>query len=144
ETFVKDSSPNAYERLVDRLLASPQYGERWGRYWLDLVRFAETNGYERDAVKPVAWKYRDYVIRSLNDDKPYDRFLVEQLAGDELPDRSEQSLVATGMLRVGTWDDEPNDKLEYKYDRLEDLVHVASTTFLGLSVKCARCHNHKF
>jgi hypothetical protein len=144
EAFVKAPSPGAYERLVEQLLASPHHGERWGRYWLDLVRFAETNGYERDDVKPFAWKYRDYVIHSFNEDKPYDRFVLEQLAGDELPDRNEQSVVATGLLRVGTWDDEPNDKLEYKYDRLEDLVHVTSTAFLGLTVKCARCHDHKF
>src|SRR5207302_9666642 len=114
------------------------------RFWLDLVRYADTNGYERDGPKPNAWKYRDYVIKSLNADKPYDRFILEQLAGDELPDRSEETLIATGMLRVGTWDDEPNDKLEYKYDRLEDLVHVTTTAFLGMTVKCARCHDHKF
>jgi hypothetical protein len=126
------------------LLASPHFGERWARYWLDLVRFAETNGYERDAEKPLAWKYRDWVVQSLNDDKPFDRFLTEQLAGDELPERSEQTVVATGMLRLGTWDDEPNDPAQYKYDRLDDLVHVASTAFLGLTVRCARCHDHKF
>ncbi len=144
DAFVADDSPLAYERLVDRLLASPQHGERWARFWLDLVRYADTNGYERDAAKPNAWKYRDYVVRSLNSDKPYDRFLLEQLAGDELLDRSEETIIATGMLRVGTWDDEPNDKLEYKYDRLEDLVHVTTTAFLGVTVKCARCHDHKF
>ena len=93
---------DAYERLVDRLLASPHYGERWARYWLDLVRFAETNGYERDALKPNAWQYRDWVIRALNDDKPYDRFVLEQLAGDELPDANDETRIATGFLRVGT------------------------------------------
>ena len=142
--FVEDASPKAYENLVDRLLKSHHYGERWARYWLDLVRFAETCGYERDQTKPNAWKYRDWVIRSLNDDKPYDRFVLEQLAGDELPDRSEQTVVATGFLRVGTWNDEPNDPQEYKYERLEDMVHATSTSFLGLTVKCARCHDHKF
>jgi hypothetical protein len=142
--FVADASPEAYPNLVDRLLASPQYGERWARYWLDVVRFAETNGYERDAVKPFAWKYRDWVIRSLNEDKSYDRFVTEQLAGDELPDRSAETAIATGMLRVGTWDDEPNDPLEYKYERLEDLVHTTTTAFLGVTAKCARCHDHKF
>lgn len=144
EQFERDDSAGAYEAVVDRLLASPHFGERWARYWLDLVRFAETNGYERDAPKPHAWRYRDYVVQSFNEDKPYDRFVREQLAGDELPDRSEQTVIATGLLRLGTWDDEPNDALEYKYERLEDLVHVTSTAFLGLSVKCARCHDHKF
>lgn len=144
EAFVRDSSPDAYALLVDRMLASPHYGERWARYWLDLVRFAETNGYERDAAKPHAWKYRDWVIQAFNEDKPYDRFVTEQLAGDELPDRSEQTLIGTGFLRVGTWDDEPNDPLEYKYERIEDLVHATSSSFLALTVKCARCHDHKF
>ncbi|MCC2672018.1 MAG: Planctomycete cytochrome, partial [Armatimonadetes bacterium] len=137
-------APDAYEKVVDRLLASPHYGERWARYWLDLVRYADSNGYERDAEKPHSWKYRDYVIRALNEDRPYNRFVMEQLAGDELPSRSEETVAATGFLRVGTWDDEPNDPLEYKYERLDDLVHAAGTTFLGLTVKCARCHDHKF
>jgi hypothetical protein len=144
EAFVADQSPGAYEALVERLLGSPHFGERWARHWLDLVRYAETCGYERDQEKPGAWKYRDWVVRSINDDMPYDRFVLEQLAGDELPDRSEQSVVATGFLRLGTWNDEPNDPEEYKYDRLEDLVHATSTAFLGLTIKCARCHDHKF
>ncbi len=144
EAFERDPAPDAYERIVDRLLASPHYGERWGRHWLDVARYAETCGYERDQEKPFAWKYRDWVIRALNDDKPYDRFVVEQLAGDELPDRTEQTLIATGFLRLGTWNDEPNDAHEYKYERLEDMVHVTSTAFLGMTVKCARCHDHKF
>ena len=143
-TFLSDTRPEAYERLVDRLLASPHYGERWARYWLDLVRYADSNGYERDAEKTHSWKYRDYVIRSLNADKPYDRFVTEQLAGDELPDRTEETVTATGFLRVGTWDDEPNDPAQYQYERLDDLVHASSTAFLGLTVKCARCHDHKF
>lgn len=142
--FVADTTPNAYEKLLDRLLASPRYGERWGRYWLDLVRYADTNGYERDADKPFAYKYRDYVIRAFNEDRPYDRFVFEQLAGDELTDKNETTLTATGFLRIGTWDDEPNDPLQYKYERLDDLVHAASTVFLGLTVRCARCHDHKF
>ena len=142
--FVQSDDPDAYARLIDELLARPQYGERWARYWLDLVRFAETNGYERDATKPFAWRYRDYVIQSFNDDKPYDRFVLEQLAGDELEDRTEETVVATGFLRLATWDDEPNDPKEYRYDRLEDLVHTTSSAFLGYTVKCARCHDHKF
>jgi hypothetical protein len=144
EAFAGDRDPMAYEKLVDRLLASPHYGERWGRHWLDVARFAETCGYERDQVKPNAWKYRDWVIQAFNDDKPFDRFILEQLAGDELPDRSDPTLIATGFLRLGTWNDEPNDPQEYKYEYIEDMVHATSTAFLGLTVKCARCHDHKF
>ncbi len=142
--FMADNSPQAYEQLVDRLLASPRFGERWARYWLDVVRFAETNGYERDAEKPGAWRYRDWVIRAINDDMPYDRFVHEQLAGDELPDANESTRAATGLLRVGTFDDEPNDPLVYKYEQLDDLINATSTSFLALTVKCARCHDHKF
>ena len=142
--FERDASPDAYERVVDRLLDSKQFGERWARHWLDLVRFAETNGYERDAVKAGAWRYRDWVIDAFNNDMPYDQFVTEQLAGDEIPNRSEASVIATGFLRLGTWDDEPNDALEYQYDRLEDMVHTTTTAFLAMTVKCARCHDHKF
>ena len=109
EAFVADTSPGAYEALVDRLLFSPHYGEQWGRHWLDLVRYAETNSYERDNPKPHAWRYRDYVIRSFNDDKPYDRFIREQLAGDEMPDADDDAIIATGYYRLGIWDDEPSD-----------------------------------
>ncbi|MBL9128106.1 MAG: DUF1549 domain-containing protein, partial [Verrucomicrobiales bacterium] len=144
EAFVADASPDAYEKVVDSLLASPRYGERWGRHWLDVVRYAETCGYERDQPKPNVWKYRDWVIRAFDDDKPYDRFVMEQLAGDEMPGADESTWVATGFLRLGTWNDEPNDPEEYKYERLEDLVHATSTAFLGMTVKCARCHDHKF
>lgn len=144
EAFAADPSDAAYEKVVDKLLASPQFGERWARYWLDVSRFAETNGYERDAVKPFAWKYRDWVISAINEDMPFDRFVIEQLAGDELPERTENSVVATGFIRLGTWDDEPNDQQEYIYERLEDMVHATSTAFIGLTVKCARCHDHKF
>jgi len=144
DAFVADPAPDAYEKQVDRLLASPHFGERQARHWLDVARFAETNGYERDAEKPQAWRYRDWVVKAFNDDMPFDRFVLEQLAGDELPDRSEATAIATGFLRLGTWDDEPNDAEDYQYDRLEDLVNVTSTAFLGLTVKCARCHDHKF
>jgi hypothetical protein len=142
--FEHDTDPHAWERLIDELLASPHFGERWARYWLDLVRFAETSGYERDQPKPFAWKYRDWVVRAVNDDLPYDRFVIMQLAGDELPRRTDDDLIATGFLRLGTWNDEPNDPEDYQYERLEDLVHAASSAFLGMSVKCARCHDHKF
>jgi hypothetical protein len=144
EAFANDPDPTAYEKLIDTLLASPQYGERWGRHWLDVVRYAETCGYERDQPKPNVWKYRDWVIRAFNDDLPYDRFVAAQLAGDELPGRAEADVVATGFIRLGTWNDEPNDPNEYKYDRLEDMVGATSTAFLGLTVRCARCHDHKF
>ena len=144
EAFVADKSDNAWMKLVDDLLESPHYGERWARYWLDLVRFAETCGYERDQTKPFAWKYRDWVVNALNSDMPYDQFVIHQLAGDEIPNRTEKSVTATGLMMLGTWNDEPNDGQDYKYDRLEDLVHSTSSAFLGLTVKCARCHDHKF
>ena len=143
ERFLADTSPNAHDALIDRLLASPRYGEKWGRHWLDLVRFAETNSYERDGAKPNAWRYRDYVIRSLNADKPYDRFVREQLAGDELPDRDLESIIATGYYRLGIWDDEPSDRDQARFDGLDDLVATTGQVFLGLTVDCARCHDHK-
>lgn len=144
EAFEKDDSPEAWPRLIDRLLASPHYGERWARYWLDVVRFAETCGYERDQVKPGIWRYRDWVVQALNSDMPYNEFVTMQLAGDEVPNRSEQTVIATGMIRAGTWNDEPNDSADYEYERLEDMVNTCSTAFLGLTVRCARCHDHKF
>ncbi len=144
KAFVSDKNPDAYEKLVDRLLASRHFGERWGRYWLDVARYADTCGYERDQTKENAWKYRDWVIQAINADMPFAQFVTEQLAGDELPNRTEASLIATGFIRLGTWNDEPNDPQEYKYERLEDMVHATSTAFLGMTVKCARCHDHKF
>ena len=142
--FVHSENNSSYSELVDRLLSSPRFGERWARHWLDVVRYAETNGYERDAVKPNIWKYRDWVIGALNSDMPYDQFVTEQLAGDEIEGSNESSVIATGMLRAGTWNDEPNDAQDYKYERLEDMVDVVSTAFLGMTVRCARCHDHKF
>jgi hypothetical protein len=143
DAFVNDPSPTAYERLVDRLLASPHYGEKWGRHWLDLVRFAETNSYERDNPKPNAWRYRDYVIRAFNADKPYDRFVREQIAGDELADSDHDALIATGFYRLGIWDDEPTDREQALFDGLDDIVATTGQVFLGLTVDCARCHDHK-
>ena len=142
--FVNNPKPDAYEQLIDELLASKHFGERWARYWLDLVRFAETCGYERDQLKPNIWRYRDWVINAFNNDMPYDRFVTDQLAGDEVPHRDEQSVIATGMIRAGTWNDEPNDTADYLYTRLEDMVHTTTSAFIGLTVKCARCHDHKF
>ena len=143
ESFVNDRAPDAWEKVVDRLLASPQYGEKWGRHWLDLVRFAETNSYERDNPKPHPWRFRDYVIRSFNADKPYDRFVQEQLAGDELPDGGADGLIATGFYRLGIWDDEPSDAELARYDGLDDIVATVGQTMLGLTLDCARCHTHK-
>ena len=143
--FLADKSPNAYEKVVDRLLASPQYGEKWARHWLDLVRYAETNSFERDSPKPFVWRYRDYVIRALNEDKPYNQFIREQLAGDELPpaSASNDALIATGYYRLGSWDDEPSDPEQARYDELDDIVATTGQVFLGLTVNCARCHDHK-
>jgi hypothetical protein len=143
DAFEHDKSPDAFEKLLDRLLASPQYGEKWGRHWLDLVRYAETNGYERDSAKPFAWRYRDYVIKSFNDDKPYDLFIKEQLAGDELPGAGSDAIIATGYYRLGIWDDEPADPEQARYDELDDFVTTTGQVFLGMTMNCARCHDHK-
>jgi len=143
DVFVKDTRSDAYERLLDRLLASPHYGEKWGRHWLDLVRYAETNGYERDGPKPHAWRFRDYVIKSFNDDKPFTQFIREHLAGDELPRWSADGIVATGYYRLGLWDDEPVDPKQARYDELDDIVATTAQVFLGMTMNCARCHDHK-
>ena len=125
------------------MLESPRYGEKWGRHWLDLVRFAESNSYERDGDKPHAWRYRDYIIRAFNADKPYDRFLREQLAGDEFADPDNDAIIATGFYRLGICDDDPADRELARYDGLDDIVATTGQVFLGLTVDCARCHNHK-
>jgi len=143
DSFVHDRAPNAYERLVDALLESPQYGEKWARHWLDVVRYAETNGYERDGPKPFAWRYRDYVIQSFNRDKPYDQFVREQLAGDEIPGYNPEAVVATGFYRLGLWDDEPADPEQAMYDEFDDIVATTGQAFLGMTMNCARCHDHK-
>ena len=143
EDFLKDDSPRAFEKVIDRLLDSPHYGEHWTRHWLDVVRYAETNSFERDDPKPHAWRYRDYVIRAFNQDKPYDQFVREQLAGDELDEVTAESIIATGYYRLGIWDDEPADRLLAKYDNLDDLVTTTGQAFLGLTINCARCHDHK-
>ncbi len=143
DAFMKDNSPQAFEKVIDRLLESSQYGEKWGRHWLDLVRYAESNGYERDNPKPEAWRYRDYVISSFNQDKPYDRFLIEQLAGDELDEITRETLTATGYYRLGIWDDEPADPLLARYDGLDDVVKTTAEVVLGISMGCVRCHEHR-
>lgn len=143
KAFLADSSPLAFEFAVDRLLASPHYGEKWARHWLDLVRYAESDSYERDRAKPYVWHYRDYVIRSFNEDKPYQQFVREQLAGDELEQVTADSITATGFYRLGIWQDEPVDHIQELYEDLDDLVRTTGEVFLGLTIGCARCHDHK-
>ena len=142
--FLADSAPDAYEKVVENLLARPQYGERWARHWLDVVRYAESNGYERDGVKPSAWRYRDYVIDAFNQDKSYDRFLTEQLAGDEVEHANAETQIATTFLRLGTWDDEPAELLKDRYDQLDDVLGTTASVFLAQTLRCARCHDHKY
>ena len=141
--FAASKDPRAYEQLIDKLLASPHYGEKWGRHWLDVVGYADTNGYERDGNKPHVWRYRDYVVKAFNQDKPYDRFVKEQLAGDELADKDADSITATGVYRLGLWDDEPADRELAKYDNLDRIVSTVGSGMLGLAIGCARCHDHK-
>ncbi len=143
DEFLAEKSPKAFEHVVDRLLDSQHYGERWGRHWLDLVRYAETDSYERDGAKPSVWRYRDYVIRSLNDDKPYDQFIIEQLAGDELENMTHEQLIATGYYRLGIWQDEPVDAVQELYEDLDDIVTTTGQVFLALTINCCRCHDHK-
>ncbi len=150
--FEKDGAADAYEKLVDGLLASPQYGERWARHWLDVVHFGETHGYDKDKVRNNAWPYRDYVIGAFNSDKPYSRFVQEQLAGDVLFPESPEGIVATGFIAAGPWDfvghtelrEGTTDKLIARSNDRDDMVMTAMSTFQSLTVHCARCHNHKF
>ena len=145
DAFVSDSSPRAYEDMAERLLASSHYGERWGRFWLDVVRFAESSGYEHDRTLNTAWRYRDYVIKSLNDDKPYNQFVIEQLAGDEMDKPTDDSLIATAFYRVGPRVRfREKDNPYYRYDYMDDILRTTFGGFMGLSVQCARCHDHKF
>lgn len=148
--FVNDRTPEAYERLVDRLLASQQHGERWARHWLDVVRFGESQGFEYDRIREHSWRYRDYVITSFNADKPYDRFVREQLAGDVLEPVTSEGIIATGFLVAGPWDQAGNSSASaslramVREAEMEDLVGTVGQTFLGLTLNCARCHDHKF
>ena len=145
DAFLTDTRPDAFARLVDRLLTSPRYGERWGRHWLDVVRYADTDGYSNDYERPNAWRYRDYVIRSFNQDTPYDRFIVEQLAGDEMYPSGPENLVATGFLRMGPWEQTGMSVAALTRQQwLDDVTHSTATVFLGLTMGCARCHDHKF
>ncbi|MGZ8939280.1 MAG: PSD1 and planctomycete cytochrome C domain-containing protein [Limisphaerales bacterium] len=142
--FVQDESEQAYERLIDSLLASPHYGERWARRWLDLARYADTNGYEKDRPRSI-WPYRDWVIKALNDDMPFDQFTIEQIAGDMLPNATTDQKIATGFNRNTMINEEGGiDPLEYRFYSMVDRVHVTATTWLGLTMSCAQCHTHKF
>ncbi|WP_165073897.1 PSD1 and planctomycete cytochrome C domain-containing protein [Paludisphaera rhizosphaerae] len=144
DAFLADDSADAYEKAVDRLLASPDYGDRWGRHWLDVVRYAESDGHNKDDYRPDAWRFRDYVVRSMNADKPYDRLVAEQLAGDELAPTDPDALVATGFLRMGPYEYNQRDVRGQWNDILNEATDVVGEAFLGLSVGCARCHDHKF
>ncbi|MFM7163543.1 MAG: DUF1549 domain-containing protein, partial [Planctomycetaceae bacterium] len=152
ERFVNDPAPDAYEQLVDRLLESPRYGERWARHWLDVVHFGETHGYDKDKRRPNAWPYRDYVIDALNSDKPYGRFVEEQVAGDVLYPEEPQATVATGFVAAGPWDfvghvelrEGTTDKNITRLLDRDDMVANVMNTFTSLTVHCARCHDHKF
>ncbi|MDX2035874.1 MAG: DUF1553 domain-containing protein [Isosphaeraceae bacterium] len=148
--FLADDRPDAHERVVDRLLASPRYGERWARHWLDLARFAESHGFEYDRLRDHAWRYRDYVIDSFNADKPYATFIREQVAGDRIEPVTAEGIIATGFLVAGPWDQAGSGQANLigrgrvREEELEDMVGVVAQTFLGLTVQCARCHSHKF
>jgi hypothetical protein len=144
EAFQADRSPTAYESLIDRLLASPRYGERWGRHWLDLARYAESDGHGADRYRPEAWRYRDYVVRAFNDDTPYDRFILEQLAGDEVAPGDFDALTATGFLRHWIYENNQREIREVRAIILNDVTDVTADVFLGLGFGCARCHDHKF
>jgi len=150
--FLADSSPTAYKTVVDRLLASPRYGEHWARHWLDVAHYADTHGNDHDYYRPNAWPYRDYVIRSFNDDKPYARFVAEQVAGDALYPDDPQATVALGFLAAGPWDhtlmstireDTVDHRMGQNLDR-DNMVSTVMSTFTSLTVHCARCHDHKF
>ena len=148
--FINDRGADAYERLVDELLASSHYGERWARHWLDIAHYADTHGFERDQLRPNAWRYRDYVIKALNDDKPYDRFIREQIAGDAIAPDDPQSVIATGFLAAGPWDfvgqsetKSPMLKRAARAGDLDDMVTQVITSTMGITINCARCHDHK-
>src|SRR5882724_1987980 len=150
--FVSDKHPDACEKIVDRLLNSPRYGERWARHWLDVVHYGESHGYDKDKPRPNAWPYRDYVIRSLNNDTPYSRFVQEQIAGDMLFPDSADGVVATGFIAAGPWDfvghvelsESKTDGLIARYNDRDDMIMNTMSSFLSLTVHCARCHDHKF
>jgi hypothetical protein len=148
DAFVSDREADAYEKVVDRLLASRQFGERWGRHWLDVARYAESVGRSRNYTFPYAWRYRDYVIDSFNKDKPYDQFVREQVAGDLLPASSDEQhneqTIGTGFLAIGSYDLLEVNPAMFQMDVVDEQIGTISRAFLGLTVSCARCHDHKF
>jgi mono/diheme cytochrome c family protein len=145
DAFLHDDAPDAFARVVESLLASPHYGEQWARHWLDVVRYADTGGYANDYERPNAWRYRDYVVRSFNQDRPYDRFVLEQLAGDEIDPADPELLVAAGFLRLGPWEQTAMSVAALTRQQfLDDVTHSAGVVFLGQALRCARCHDHKF
>jgi hypothetical protein len=144
DAFLKDDSPKAWENLVDRLLDDPRYGEHWARHWLDVVRFAESDGWNQDAFRPHLWRYRDYVIRSFNEDKPYPEFVKQQLAGDEMPSDNPENLAAASYLRLGIYEYNQRDARSHWDDIMNEVTDVTSDVFLGMGMACARCHDHKF
>jgi hypothetical protein len=143
ETFLKDARPQAAEELVERLLTSPRHGERWARHWLDIARWAESEGYESNHLRPYSWRYRDYVVRSFNEDRPFDVFVRQQIAGDEMRPYSDENLIATGFLAACRVSSNEEDKWRQRNDMLVDVVNATSSAFLGLTLHCAQCHNHK-
>lgn len=150
ETFLKDTSQNAYKKQIERLLNDPRYGERWARHWLDVVRYGESHGFERDQIRPNAWRYRDYVIDAFNTNKPYGQFIKEQIAGDVLKPLTRQGIIATGFLVAAPWDEVGHSQVSELYrarvreEEMEEITGTVGQTFLGLTVNCARCHDHKF
>ena len=144
QAFLSDKSADAYERLVDRLLASPHYGERWGRHWLDVARYAESDGFRADEPRPNIWRYRDYVVRSFNEDKGYDRFMREQIAGDELWPNDPQARIATAFSRHYSDEWNARNLMQRRQEILQDVTDAVGSAFLGLTMGCAKCHDHKF
>src|SRR5579872_4708646 len=144
QAFTADTSSDAFAKVVDRLLASPRYGERWARHWLDLARYADSEGFKSDETRPNIWRYRDYVIDSFNKDKPYDRFMKEQLAGDELYPNDPRALIATGFNRHFPDESNARNLMQRRQELLNDITDTVGATFLGLTYGCARCHDHKF
>src|SRR4029434_1447170 len=144
QAFLNDHSPTAYDKVVDRLLASPAYGERWGRHWLDVARYADSNGYKADETRPKMWRYRAYVIQAFNDDKPFDRFVKEQIAGDELYPGDHDALVAMGFNRHFIDETNAAGLVIRRQETLDEITNVTGTAFLGMTFACARCHDHKY
>jgi hypothetical protein len=145
EAFMNDKSPEAFDKIIERLLASPHYGEKWGRHWLDIVRYADTDGFSNDFERPNAWRYRDYVIRSFNRDKPYNEFIMEQVAGDEIDPKDPEKVIATGMLRMGPWEQTAMSVAAVTRQQfLDDVTAQIGAAYLGLTIGCAKCHDHKF